>query len=145
MGQILLFALVFVGGIAVALQPSVNARLAARTGVLESSCISFTVCALALLCLSAAAGKGTLRGAAAAPWWELTGGLMGAFFVTMTIFAVPRLGTASVMAAAIAAQLTTSLLLDAFAPFGFRQVPLDAPRLLGALLLLSGAALMFRR
>jgi transporter family-2 protein len=90
-------------------------------------------------------GRGNLRGIGEANWWELTGGLLGAFFVTLTIVIVPRIGTASAMAATIAAQLVTGLLLDQFGLFGLRVVPLDGKRLLGASLLLIGAGLVFRR
>ena len=135
----------FAGGMTIALQPSINARLAQRVGPLESACISFAVGTLALLAVVLFSGRGSLRGLTSAPWWELTGGLLGAFFVTLTIIAVPRIGTAAAMAAIIAAQLFTGLILDHFGLFGLRTVPLDARRVLGTLVLLCGAALVFRR
>lgn len=139
------FLLMFVGGIAVALQPSINGRLAGKVGVVESSCVSFAVGTLALLTVALVAGRGSFRGLAGAQPWELTGGFLGAFFVTLTILIVPRIGTAAAMAATIAAQLTTGILLDHFGLFGFRVVPLDPKRAVGACLLLAGAALLFRR
>jgi transporter family-2 protein len=139
------FLLMFVGGIAVALQPSINGRLAGKVGVVESSCVSFAVGTLALLAVALVAGRGSFRGLAEAHAWELTGGFLGAFFVTLTILIVPRIGTAAAMAATIAAQLTTGILLDHFGLFGFRTVPLDPKRAIGACLLLAGAALLFRR
>lgn len=89
MNSLLLLGLMAFGGVAIALQPSINARLAQKTGIVESSCISFTVGAVALLAVALLAGKGSLRETGAASWWELTGGLLGAFFVTMTIVVVP--------------------------------------------------------
>jgi bacterial/archaeal transporter family-2 protein len=140
------FFLMFCAGISVALQPSINGRLAQRIGVVESSCISFAVGTLALLTFVLLSGRiGSLRGIADARWWELTGGLLGAFFVTLTIVIVPRIGTASAMAATIAAQLMTGLLLDHFGLFGFRTVPVDGKRALGVAFLLFGAGLVFRR
>jgi transporter family-2 protein len=133
------------GGIAVATQPSINGRLAQKTGVLESSCISFTVGALALLAVVLLSGRNGLRGIADASWWELTGGLLGAFFVTMTIIVVPRIGTTAAMAAVIASQLVTGLILDHYGFLGFRHIPIDARRVFGVLLLLAGASLVFRR
>jgi transporter family-2 protein len=143
--SLLLFGLMFCGGIAVALQPSINSRLAQRVGVLESSCISFAVGTLVLLLAALVAGQGGFRQLAAVRGWELTGGLLGAFFVTLTIVVVPRLGTAAAMAATIAAQLGTGLLLDHYGLFGLRTVPLTGPRALGVMLLLAGAVLVFRR
>ncbi len=140
------FFLMFCGGITVAVQPSINGRLAERIGVVESSCISFAVGTLALFAIVLVSGRaGNLRGIADAHWWELTGGLLGAFFVTLTIVIVPRIGTAAAMAATIAAQLMTGLLLDHYGLFGFRAVPLDGKRVVGGILLLIGAGLVFRR
>jgi transporter family-2 protein len=143
--SLLLLALMAGGGVLVAVQPSINARLAQKTGIFESSFISFAVGTVALLLLVLVAGKGSLRAAGGASWWELTGGLLGACFVTATIIVVPRLGTAAAMAAVIAAQLTTGLLLDHFNLFGFREIPMDGRRAAGVVLLAAGAALIFRR
>jgi len=92
-----------------------------------------------------AAGKGSLRGIAGASWWELTGGFLGAFFVTLTIISVPRIGTTAVMAMVITGQLITGAMLDHFGAFGLRQVPFSPLRALGILLLASGAWLIIKR
>ena len=145
MNQMLLLFLMFCGGVAAAFQPSINGRLAEKTGVLESSCISFSVGAVALLILVFLVGKGDMRGIGSAAWWELSGGLLGAFFVTMFIVAVPRIGTTAAMASVIAAQLATSVLLDHFGMFGFREIPLDGKRAFGIALLMAGTALVLRK
>jgi len=145
MNQILLLILMFCGGIAIAVQPSINGRLAQKVGTLESSCISFAVGTLLLFAMVLVAGRGSLRGAGDAAWWELSGGALGAFFVTMTIVAIPRLGTTATMAAVIGAQLTTGVLLDHFGLFGFRSIPLDSKRAIGVALLMAGASLIIRK
>lgn len=145
MSNLSLFLLMMGGGAVLALQPSINARLAQKIGIIESSFVSFTVGALALAVAVSFWGRGSLRAITAASWWELTGGLLGAAFVTLTIVVVPRIGTAAAMAAIIAAQLTTGLLMDHFSLFGFRGAPLDGKRIAGTLLLMAGAALVFRR
>jgi bacterial/archaeal transporter family-2 protein len=145
MSQILLLVLMFCGGIAIAIQPSINGRLAQKVGTIESSCISFAVGTLLLLVVVMAAGKGSLRGIANSSWWELTGGGLGAFFVTMTILAIPRIGTTAAMAAVIGAQLTTGVILDHFGLFGFRTITLDSKRAIGVALLMAGASLIIRK
>ncbi|WP_028321978.1 DMT family transporter [Desulfatiglans anilini] len=145
MSHFVLFALMFAGGMAVALQPSINARLAQKVGFLESSCISFAVGTLALLAVVLVTGRGSLKGIYDAVWWELTGGFLGAMFVTLTIVAVPRIGTAAAMGATIAAQLTTGLILDHYGWFGFKGIPFDLRRMAGVLLLMLGALLLFKR
>ena len=146
MNSLLFFVVMFCGGVAVAVQPSINGRLAQRVGAVESSLISFAVGTVVLFAIVVLGGRlGNLRGFADARWWELTGGLLGAFFVTLTIVVVPRIGTASAMAAIIAAQLIAGLLLDQFGVFGFRTIGMDGKRALGVALLMLGAGLVFRR
>jgi transporter family-2 protein len=145
MNQLLLLALMFCGGIAVAVQPSINGRLAQKVGTFESSCISFAVGTLLLLAVVLVAGRGSFKGVAGASWWELTGGCLGAFFVTMTIVAIPRIGTTASMAAVIGAQLVTGVLLDHFGLFGFRTIPLDGKRAIGVALLMAGTSLIIRK
>jgi transporter family-2 protein len=140
-----LFLIMFFGGMAVALQPSINARLAQKIGILESACISFAVGTLVLLLVVFISGRGTLKGIYSAAWWELTGGILGALFVSLTILVVPRIGTSATMAAIIAAQLTTGLILDHFGLFGFKVFPFDLKRLMGLVFLTLGAGLMLRR
>ena len=140
-----LILLMLCGGMAVAVQPSINARLAQKIGALESSMVSFAVGTLALLMVVLVTGRGNLRGLTSASWWELTGGFLGAFFVTLTIICVPRLGTAAVMAMVISGQLIAGALLDHYGLFGLRQLPLTPLRLAGMLLLAGGAALVIRR
>ena len=145
MTNYLLFLIMFFGGMTVALQPSINARLAQRVGILESACISFAVGTLVLLLVVLTTGRGTVKGIYGAAWWELTGGVLGALFVSLTILVVPRIGTAAAMAAIIAAQLGTGLVLDHFGLFGFKVLPFDLKRLIGLAFLIFGAALLLRR
>jgi len=145
MNNLSLILLMLFGGFAIAVQPSINARLAQKIGSFESSMISFAVGTLALVVMVMLTGRGNLRGLATVSWWELTGGFLGAFFVTLTIICVPRLGTTAVMAAIIAGQLVTGALLDHFGLFGLRQLPLTPLRVTGMVLLAAGAALVIRR
>jgi len=145
MNNLTLTLLMLCGGFAIAIQPSINARLARKIGAYESSMISFAVGTLALAVVVILAGRGNLRGLASASWWELTGGLLGAFFVTLTIISVPRLGTTAVMATIITGQLAAGALLDHFGLFGLRQLPLTPLRLAGMVLLAAGASLIIRR
>lgn len=145
MSNLLLFVLMFVSGIMVAVQPSINARLAQKIGLLEGACVSFAVGTGALLLASMMVGRANWRGAGGALWWEWTGGFLGAFFVAATILAVPRIGTAATMAAVIAAQLLTGLVMDHFGLFGYRGAPIDFWRVVGVFCLLLGATLVFRR
>lgn len=145
MANLNLLAIMFCAGITIAVQPSINSRLAQKVGVLESACISFAVGTFALLLVVLLTGRGTVRGLGDAVWWEWTGGVLGAIFVSTTIFVVPRIGTAAAMAATIAAQLMTGLLLDHYGAFGVKEIHFDLKRALGCALLACGVILIGKR
>jgi len=146
MSHLVLFALMLCVGAVAAVQPLVNARLAGKVGgFLPSALVSFSVGALVLAALVLFSGRSPgLRGLSGAYWWELTGGLIGALYVSSTIFVYPRIGAAAALAAVIAAQLTAGLLLDHFGAFGFRQISVDWQRVLGVVFLFAGAVLVVR-
>jgi transporter family-2 protein len=137
--------LIVCGGVAVAIQPSINARLAQKTGFLEAATISFAVGTLALLLVSLLSGQGSFRRIVEVPWWQLSGGLFGAFFVTMTIVGVPRIGTTAVLALTIASQLMAGMVMDHYGVFGMRGIPVDGKRIVGVALLLIGVFLVCKR
>jgi transporter family-2 protein len=145
MSNLVLLLVIFIAGAAATVQPPINARLAEKIGILESATISFLVGTLILVVVSLSVGRGSFRGIFQAEWWQLSGGLFGAFFVTLTILAVPKLGTGTVMAALIVAQLGAGLVFDHYGLFGMRQIPLDLSRIFGVLLLMAGVALIYRK
>lgn len=145
MPRMAFFLIMLLVGAVSALQPSINSRLAERVGLLESAFISFSVGTFVLLALILTVGRGDLRAGLEANWWEWTGGLLGAVYVTGLILVVPRIGTAAALSAGIAAQLLTGLLLDHYGGFGLDAVPLSLTRLTGVFLLFCGALLVLRR
>jgi len=145
MSNLVLMLLIACGGIAVAIQPSINARLAQKTGFLEAATISFAVGTLALLLVSLLSGQGSFRRIVEVPWWQLSGGFFGAFFVTMTIVGVPRIGTTAVLALTIASQLMAGMVMDHYGVFGMRGIPVDGKRIIGVALLLIGVFLVCKR
>jgi transporter family-2 protein len=145
MSNLFLLVAIFVAGAAATVQPPINARLAEKIGILHAATISFLVGTLILVVVSLSVGRGSFRGLVQVEWWQLTGGLFGAFFVALTILAVPKLGTGTVMAALIVSQLAAGLVFDHYGLFGMRQIPLDLSRIFGVLLLMAGVALIYRK
>ncbi len=145
MSNLFLLIAIFVAGAAATVQPPINARLAEKIGVVHSATISFLVGTLILLFISLSVGRGSFRALGSVEWWQLSGGMFGAFFVALTILAVPRLGTGTVMAALIVAQLGTGLIFDNFGVFGMRQISFDLSRFIGVVLMISGVILVYRR
>ena len=69
MTNLFLLLIMFCAGIVVAVQPSINARLAQKVGIIESACISFAVGTLVLLALLLASGRLNLKGVGETAWW----------------------------------------------------------------------------
>lgn len=143
----LILTLTALAGCLMPVQPAVNAMTAqAMQSPYLASFFSFLTGTLALgvFCL---ATRQVWSGAAAVtdlPWLAWTAGPMGAFFVTITIVAVPRLGTMTVMALLIAGQMVMSLIIDHFGWLGLPVQPISVWRVLGAALLIAGAVLIRR-
>ena len=144
MPDIFFLMLMMVAGVTVAMQPLINASLATRVGLIQSSFVSFAVGTAVLAVVSLFYGHGNLRALPEAAPWQLSGGLLGAFFVTSIIFAAPRIGTLAALSAAIATQLAAGAVLDHFGLLGGRHIPLDAWRVSGIALLFTGAAFVLK-
>lgn len=132
------------GGL-IALQAPINGRFGREIGSLPAASVSFALGLVALLTLVTIRGEvGQIGGATSVPWWCLTGGILGAVYVTTVLITVGTLGAGPVVAATIAAQLTVSLLIDQFGWLGVRQDPISALQLFGVLLLATGVWLIVR-
>jgi transporter family-2 protein len=71
-----------------------------------------------------------------------TGGLFGALYIAISIFLLPRLGAATVLALIVVGQMLTSLVFDHFGLLGVPIHPASAVRIIGAACLLLGAVLI---
>jgi transporter family-2 protein len=142
-------AIVLAVGVISAFQSPINASLARRTGSVQATALSFAVGTVVLLCgavvLTLIVKEPFFRGLGRAPWWMFLGGLLGAIFVTTQTLLVPRLGAAGLIGGIIAGLLIGSIIIDRFGLFGLARYAITAPRLVGAALLLGGAALVIRR
>ncbi|MBF6173503.1 DMT family transporter [Nocardia blacklockiae] len=132
-------------GAGVAVQGRLNGALGERLrdGV-AAAVISFGS-GLLVLCLVFAlsgrlrAGVGKVRRAVAAGelrWWQLLGGLCGAFFVACQGLTVAALGVAAFTVATVAGQLASSLVVDRLGLGPSGRTPVTAPRTVGAVLAL---------
>jgi transporter family-2 protein len=138
----LLALLALVAGTCIPTQAGINARLSlwAQSPVLAAA-ISFLVGTL-VLCGCVLAIRLPLpdwRTATGQPWWLWSGGALGAFFVSVTIYLAPRLGATSMLAWLLAGQMLAALLLDHCGLLGYPLHPLSPGRVTGVLLLIIGA------
>ena len=132
-------------GMLLPLQALINASLGKQTaGPIFASLASFSVGTLVLLAWWLASRPAFEATALAkVPWWAWTGGVIGAVYVAAATLLIPRMGAASLICAVVFGQVAGSLLLDHFGVLHARQ-PVDPMRLLGALLVLTGALLVVK-
>jgi transporter family-2 protein len=71
-----------------------------------------------------------------------SGGLFGAIYIAISIFLIPRFGTAMVIALLVTGQMLGSLTFDHFGLLGVPIHPATPPRLAGAALLIAGVVLI---
>jgi len=142
-------ATVTAGGF-IALQAPINATLGRAVGSpIAAASISFavgtaTLVAITLLLSGTLGGYGGVGGARGLGWVYLTGGLLGAVYVTTALITVRYLGAGAVTAATVTGQLATSLVIDRLGVLGLESRPLSLQRLVGVVLLVAGTFLVVR-
>jgi bacterial/archaeal transporter family-2 protein len=138
-------ATVFAGGL-IAMQAPINSMLGRSVGSLPAASVSFAIGlgALVVITLLVGGGFGDLGEARHLSWYYLTGGLLGAVYVTTALVAVRTLGAGGVTAATIAGQLSLSIVLDRMGVLGLDERSLSWERILGVALLALGTFLVVR-
>lgn len=133
------------GGL-IALQAPINGMLGRTVGSLPAATVSFSIGVIALVAITllVGGGFGEVGEARNLSWWYLTGGVLGAVYVTTALIAVKTLGAGGVTAATIAGQLTLSLILDKTGALGLEGRDLSPSRVLGVALLALGTFLVVR-
>ncbi len=75
-------------------------------------------------------------------FWQWCGGAMGAFFVGVSVWLVPRLGASAMIALILLGQILSGLLLDQFGLLGYSVRPISWQRLLGLVVMGFGVFLV---
>ncbi len=134
-------------GALLAVQVGLNAIMRTHLGsAAAAAAVNFAVGLVALV-LVVLVTRVPLPGPAqfsAAPWWAWLAGLAGAAYVASSAVAGPLIGGAGFVAAVIAGQMLASLALDHFGVLGFPTRPIDAARVIGALMVVGGVLLLAR-
>ena len=137
-------ATVVAGGL-VAMQAPINSTLGKSVGTFAAASVSFAIGLAVLVAITLVAGGfGDVSKAGDLRWYYLTGGLLGAAYVTTVLLSVRELGAGGVTAATIAGQLTLSVFLDRAGVLGLDERGLTAQRILGIALLAAGTVLIVR-
>src|SRR5688572_26369712 len=144
----LLFILPFMAGVAMTIQAGVNSQLrTVLNNPLLAAFISFITgtVALGLLLLFSRKTIPSLSVYGTTDWYNLTGGLLGAFFVMVVILTVREIGTANMFALVIAGQFLTALVFDHYGLIGFKVNPVSIQKIIGVLLIIVGAYLINKK
>lgn len=132
-------------GAALSVQVGINAQLRTAIGhPVIAATASFVVGTIGLLLVTMVV-RPTLPGTAQlarVPWWQWTGGLLGAAYVAAAIVLAPKLGAAALLATIVAGQMTASLLLDHYGLFGFPVQPVSPLRVAAVAMIIGGVLLL---
>ena len=134
-----------VGGL-IALQAPINSQLGKAVGSWQAATVSFAIgtALLVAIVLVAGGGFGEIGEARHLSWYYLTGGILGAAYVTTVLVTVRSLGAGGVVAATIAGQLTMAVVVDQLGILGVAKQPITAAKAAGIVLLGIGTYLVVR-
>ncbi|QVN08591.1 DMT family transporter [Pseudomonas rhodesiae] len=140
-----LIVLAVIAGAVVPFQSAINANLGRGLGhplwaTLASLLVSIVVLLPVMLALRLPLPS--LAFITQAPLWMWAGGAFGVCFISLALMLLPKLGASEFVALALAGQMLASLMLDHFGLFGLAERQLTTPRVVGALLLMGGVALI---
>lgn len=144
MDKFLILLLLLLAGLGVSVQGTMNGGLGKAIGTTQAALFSFLVgtCTLAILLLFV--GKGNFSAIGSVPRWQLLGGFLGAFYVTVLAFSVPKIGIGLATITVVVSQILTSMVIDHFGWFHSVQVTMNTQRMLGAVLLILGLIFIYR-
>ncbi|HEX5962443.1 MAG TPA: DMT family transporter [Gemmatimonadales bacterium] len=145
--MILFLLMALAAGVLLPVQAGLNAQLRSALGSpVAAAFVSFLVgtASLAMVALLLRTALPLGRTWAVTSPWQWSGGLIGAVYVLAAIVLAPKLGAATLIAAVVAGQMITSLVLDQYGLVGFPVHPLTLVRVLGAGLVIAGVILIQR-
>lgn len=146
--KILFYLLPVFAGVAITIQSGVNSQLrSAIQHPLMAAFISFVVgtIALAIILIFSRNTVPALTQYSDIAWYKYTGGLLGAFVVTVTLVAVAQIGAGNMFVLIVAGQLITAVLMDHFGVLGLQPNPISVQKFFGICLLIAGAWLVNKK
>ena len=138
----LLWVVAVLAGTLGAIQTAVNGRLGQAMGsALAAAFVSFLVGTAGLIVVTIVS-RSKVQRSGPIPLWLFSGGLLGAAFVLVNAFNAPVLGTSLAVSIVLLGQVAAGLLLDHRGWLGVRPRPITVWRLVGAVMVLAGVALV---
>lgn len=140
MDKIFWIVMAVIAGAFLPMQGSMNSKLAkAGENPVYASMISFTIGVLALVAYILLTSQNvSWKGLKDAPSYSWLGGVLGAFYVTVIVFAFPKIGPGLTFGLVVAGQLITSMVMEHFQIMGTPHQPISLGRIIGILLIIAG-------
>lgn len=144
MNKILWPLLAFLSGAFLPIQAGLNTRLGKGIeSPVYASLVSFVVGAIALVAYVIFTGQPVnFSNVRSIPAYAWLGGLLGAFYVTVIIFAFPRIGPGLTFGLVIGGQMLISVLLEHFNILVAVPHPINIWRVLGVVLIIAGVVII---
>lgn len=135
-----------IAGACIATQAPINAQLGRNLGVpIAAAGVSFVAGAILLWAIAfiySYTVDTPINFGAPPPWTFVAGGVLGAFYVFSNIMLTPMIGAAAVMALSVAGQLVGGMFLDKIGFMGMAVREISLGRIMGAVLLITGALMI---
>lgn len=140
MDKIFWIVMAVIAGAFLPMQGSMNSKLAkAGENPVYASMISFTIGVLALVAYILLTSQNvSWKGLKDAPSYSWLGGVLGAFYVTVIVFAFPKIGPGLTFGLVVAGQLITSIVMEHFQIMDTPHQPISLGRIVGVLLIIIG-------
>ncbi|HEI8865733.1 DMT family transporter [Serratia sp. AKBS12] len=140
--NIVLIALVVLGGMGLSVEAGLLGPLGGEVGHLWATFSIFSVGAVLSLLLVIFFGPRNAPSYLAQPGWQLLGGILGPVYVVVLTLATPTIGIAMTMIAILAGQVGKSLLIDHFGWFGTPARRVNGQRMLALVFIIAALALI---
>ncbi|MCH5585193.1 DMT family transporter [Shimazuella sp. AN120528] len=144
MKNIIIPMLLVLSGFGLSIQGSINGALGRAIGSVQAALVSFVIGTICLFIVVMFMGKGNLYAVVDVPKWQLIGGMLGAIYISVLAFSVPRVGIGLALVCVVIGQIIMSMVIDHFGLFQSTQVLFNTPRLIGVLLLISGMICIYK-
>lgn len=132
-----------IAGVAVALQGQFMGTMNRSVGTVTGVFFTYGVGGL-LATILWLIKRESLEGVRRIPWYAWSAGALGLVIVAGIGYAAPRLGLSRTLVLTVAAQLVVAVIIDQFGLLGASQRTVDATRILGLALTVTGAWLVVR-
>src|SRR6478736_5675704 len=144
MNKLLWISFAFLAGAFLPIQAALNTKLGkAAESPIHASMLSFIVGAFGLITYIFITRQDvSWSSLKEAPVYAWMGGLLGAFYVTVIIFAFSKLGPGLTFGLVVAGQMIVSILMEHFNILVAQRNPISFAKVLGIVLVIAGVVLL---